>query len=63
MKRSSWILAGMVCFILGFFLSGCIRLWGGATYVKSKPGDYEEKTVALDTGQISADSNAKGNIH
>ncbi len=41
-----------VAIIAILFLNGCIRLWGGATYVRAKPGDYEEKTYAVDTAEL-----------
>ncbi|MBI4388133.1 MAG: hypothetical protein HY582_03735 [Candidatus Omnitrophica bacterium] len=55
-----FFLAGFLALIL--FLTGCIRLWGGATYVKDKPGDYVEKTYILDTGQIGEDKQVKGSV-
>ena len=51
-----------VSFVAGIFLCGCIRLWGGATYVRSKPGDYEEKTYVLDTAGLTSNNQTKGNI-
>lgn len=49
-----------LCLVLsGIFLTGCIRLWGGATYVSEKPGERVEKSYVLDTAELLPGSPAK----
>lgn len=61
MKRVQLYFSGIIIFVGLLVLSGCIRLWGGATYVKNKPGDYSEHSYVLDTGRIG-DANSQANI-
>ena len=43
-------------------LSGCIRLWGGAGYVKETPKERTERVVGFDTAQAFEQKQTKGNI-
>ncbi len=44
------------------FLAGCIRLWGGAGYVKETPREHTEKVVGFDTANVFEDQQAKGSV-
>ena len=50
----------MVVFV--FLFSGCIRLWGGAGYVKEAPREKSERVVGFDTAQLFEDRQTKGII-
>ena len=43
---------GIFVLILAVLLSGCIRLWGGAGYVKEMPEEKTERIIGFDTAKI-----------
>ena len=44
------------------FVSGCIRLWGRAAYVKEAPREHTERVAGFDTAKMFEAKQAKGSI-
>ncbi len=52
-----------VCLLtLSVIQTGCIRLWGGATYVNEKPGERVQKTYILDTYEFTNPNPPKADV-
>lgn len=60
MTKRFWLLIWILA--LSVFIAGCIRLWGGAGYVKQTPGERTERVVGFDTAEALDREQSKGNI-
>ena len=48
--------------LIAVLFSGCIRLWGGAGYVKETPDERTERAVGFDTAKAFEQKQTKGSI-
>ena len=52
----------LVIMFVTFLFSGCVRLWGGAGYVKETPEEQTERVVGFDTAKAFEQKQTKGSI-
>ena len=56
------VLGAIIMIGFALFFSGCIRFWGGATYVKQTPKERTERVVGFDTAKAFEDQRARGSV-
>lgn len=52
----------IIVILTGIFFSGCIRLWGGAGYVKETPRERTERVVGFDTAKAFEQKQTQGSV-
>lgn len=61
-QRNAKFFFVLILLVLSMAQTGCIRLWGGATYIKTAPGETVQKTYLLDTYEITSHNPPNANI-